>query len=128
MKNEIKVEFRNEFKGKLTTTTNSELTIGLEQIRPYDMMLGALVSCYHATFLDILQKKRQVVEHVSYQVTGTKRTEVPTTLEHVLMSVKVVGVSDETQANKCFELAKKYCSVYSTISHVAEIEVVISYE
>lgn len=117
------VKFGSDFNGTLTTPNNSMISISSDQIKPYDMMLGALVACFHHTFLEVVGKKRQSVEEVIYEVNGRKRETVPTMLEYVKMEITVVNASDADQIDKSLELAKKYCSVFQTISHVAEIEV-----
>lgn len=122
------VTFNHEFNGALQSPNGSIIAISENQIRPYDMVLGGLVACFHHTFLEVLQKKRQQVERVEYQVEGRKREEVPATLELIQMQIMVYGVSDKEQAAKCFELAKKYCSVYQTLSHVAQIAVTVTYQ
>lgn len=122
------VTFNHAFNGQLQSPNGSTIAISESQIRPYDMVLGGLVACFHHTFLEVLQKKRQQVERVEYQVEGKKREEVPATLELIQMKIAVYGVSGKEQAAKCFELAKKYCSVYQTLSHVAQIEVIVTYQ
>lgn len=124
----VSVAFGSEFQGTLTSANESTIEIGSNNIKPYDMMLGALASCFHHTFLEVMTKKRQTFSNIEYRVYGRKRETVPTTLEYVKMDVTVTGAQDPVQAEKSIELAKKYCSVYQTISHVATIEVDVKYE
>jgi len=62
---------------------------------PYDLLLMSLGSCLYATFEDIISKKKLSYEKLIMDITGEKRTETPTTL--------------------------KYCSIYNTLAHVAEM-------
>lgn len=121
------VTFNHEFSGQLQSPNGSTISISETQIRPYDMVLGGLVACFHHTFLDVLKKKRQHVVNVEYRVEGQKRETIPATLELVQMHITVHGASDQVQADKCFELAKKYCSVYQTLSYVAQMGVTVEY-
>lgn len=124
----VTVTFDQEFKGELVSANESTIQVGQDAIRPYDMLMGALVSCFHHTFLEIVGKKRQRVAHVEYRVHGRKRETTPTMLEYVRLDVIVTGGSDVLQIEKSFELSKKYCSVYQTLSHVATIEVNITHQ
>ncbi|MCG8569781.1 MAG: OsmC family protein [Spirochaetes bacterium] len=114
-----------EFKGEVKTARGS-VQIGIEEdeLAPYDLLLGALASCYYATFLEIAEKKRINFSSVEIQVTGRKKEEVPTTLEWVKLEIIVFGVNVEKQKGleQAAELAGKYCSIYQTISHVAKME------
>lgn len=123
----IAMAFGSEFKGTLTTANESKIDIGSDDIKPYDMMLGALASCFHHTFLEVMTKKRQTFSDVVYNVYGRKRDSVPMMLEYVKIDVMITAAQDTIQVEKSIELAKKYCSVYQTISHVANIDVVVHY-
>lgn len=122
------LDFKSEFKGRLQLR-EGDLDIGTaaNEARPYDLLQGALVSCLHSTFLDILEKKRLSIEFAHYEVEGEKRDEVPTTLKWVKVTV-TLPKGQEEQLTKSMELAKKYCSVFTTISKVAEMELVICYK
>ena len=86
-----------------------------------DIGTTTLASCLYATFLGILEKKRIEIEGTEIVVEGEKRTEVPTTLKTVHLTVTIRGTDKEDAVRKSFDLATKYCSVYQTISHVAEM-------
>ena len=116
------IRFENGFNGELLLDEGS-VKIGRApgEAAPYDMLYGALVSCLYATFLGILEKKRIEIEGTEIVVEGEKRTEVPTTLKTVHLTVTIRGTDKEDAVRKSFDLATKYCSVYETISHVAEM-------
>ena len=65
---------------------------------------GALASCLYATFLGILEKKRIEIEGTEIVVEGEKRTEVPTTLKTVHLTVTIRGTDKEDAVRKSFDL------------------------
>jgi putative redox protein len=89
---------------------------------PYDMLLAALASCYYATFFEVVSKKRIAYQQVEISVTGEKRTTIPSTLAWATLSLKVHQASSEKGVLKAAELAAKYCSIYQTLSQVAEMK------
>ena len=119
---EVKIEFTNRFEGDLIAP-NAVVKIGEGEgkVAPYDMLLGALGSCLYATFLDIMRKKRIGFEKLEMVITGEKRSEVPTTLMWVKVAVKIFAPQKENGVERSFKLATEYCSVYQTISQVAEM-------
>ena len=116
------IRFENGFNGELLLDEGS-VKIGRAPggAAPYDMLYGALASCLYATFSGILEKKRIEIKGAEIVVAGEKRTEVPTTLKTVHLTVTIHGTDKEDAVRKSFDLATKYCSVYQTISHVAEM-------
>lgn len=88
---------------------------------PYDLLLGALSSCFYATLHDILGKRKETVPAIEIIVTGEKRKEVPTTLEWVNLEISVTGEVDQKQFQRSVDLAAKYCSIHETISKVAKM-------
>lgn len=120
----VKVDFDPEFEGTLYTE-RGEAALGSEKgdLQPYDMLLGGLASCYYATFLGIVEKKRLSFTGVEIEVTGVKRDEVPATLKTVDMKFTVKGAEekDYNGFKQAADLAGKYCSIHVTISKVAEI-------
>jgi putative redox protein len=126
-KKEVTLKFTNEFDGDLIAP-KSIVKIGSEDgtVAPYDMLLGALGSCLYSTFLDVMKKKRIKFERFEMVITGEKRTEVPTTLKWVNVDAKVYGPEKENGVSESFRLATEYCSIYKTISHVAEMSYEIS--
>ncbi len=122
------LDFKNTFQGQLQLR-EGVINIGLadDEARPYDLLQGALVSCLHSTFLDILEKKRLSIEFAHYEVEGEKRDDVPTTLKSVHVVV-TLPLGNEEAMIKSMELAKKYCSVFNTISQVAEMSLEIRFK
>ncbi|MDP3386014.1 MAG: OsmC family protein [Eubacteriales bacterium] len=124
----VELSFQQEFKGQLITD-NHTIDIGTEKgsLAPYDMLLGALASCYYSTFLDVVNKKKLSFDKVDIIVTGEKREEIPTTLKWVNLDIKILGAASQKGIVKAGEMAAKYCSVYQTISHVADMKWNISF-
>ena len=92
------------------------------------MLYGALASCLYATFMGILIKKKIEITECRIEVDGEKREEIPTTLKWVHLAVTIKGTDKEEQVRKSFDLACKYCSIYTTISQVAEMSWDIKFE
>ena len=126
---EIKVNFRDGFNGEMTTKkTTSNVGRGEKALAPYDMMLGALATCLYSTFLDVIEKKRITFDEADVIVTGEKRKTVPMTLEWVKVVIEVSNASEEKGIRKAAELAAKYCSVYETISKVADMNIEVAFK
>lgn len=123
-----RLHFEKGFKGSLALKSG-EIGIGMadNEARPYDMLQGALASCLHATFLDILEKRRIEISYADYVVEGKKKETPPTTLEKVFIKVFIPAHEKDDQIRKSMDLATKYCSVYETISQVASIEIEINF-
>jgi putative redox protein len=124
----VDLKFKDGFKGQMAAK-NTTVAVGLEagELRPYDMMLGALASCLYSTFLDVTNKKRITFEESNVIVTGEKREQIPATLKWVKVVIEVKGASEEKGVLRAAELSKKYCSVYETISKVAEMELEVKF-
>ncbi|MBN2557884.1 MAG: OsmC family protein [Clostridia bacterium] len=125
---EIKIKFGNGFNGELIAKNGTVAVGGTEgTLAPYDMLLGSLAACLYSTFLDVVEKKRIVFDGADVTVTGEKRNEIPTTLKYVKVTIEVRDVSDEKGVLKAAGLATKYCSVYETISKVADIDLEVKF-
>src|SRR5690554_2426159 len=117
------------FKGELELKEGSiEIGIGPKQLSPYRMLQGALTACFHSTFLDIITKKKQSFESVTYKTSGEKREDVPTTIETMHIDIYIKAGSNELAIEKSYALAAKVCSVYQTISKVADMSYSIHFE
>jgi putative redox protein len=94
---------------------------GNEQFAPYDLLLGALESCLYATFTEVAEKMKETYAFVEFDVTGIKRDEDVATLERCTVEVTISGASHQKKLTKAFDVATRYCSVYQTISQVAQM-------
>ncbi len=97
---------------------------GENEFSPYDLVLAGLSGCFYLTFLGITEKMQLSYDQVIIDIKGEHRKEPPATLEHIdiEMTVKGADTEKEKQFLRATEIAGKYCSVYQTLSQVAEIE------
>jgi len=116
----VKLEFSPDYKGQLEVGKRI-VKLGIDEMSPYNLLLGALGGCLYHTFLDIVVKKRLTFTNVKMEIDGVKRESVPTTLESVQVKFIIENASNEKQFEKSVELAEKYCSIHATISKVADI-------
>ncbi len=121
-KKEVTLKFTDAFEGELIAP-KAVVKVGSEEgtVAPYDMLLGALGSCLYSTFLDIMKKKRIGFERFEMHITGEKKAEVPMTLKWVNVVATVYAPEKENGINQSFQLATEYCSIYQTLSHVADM-------
>lgn len=126
--NKVRLDFDNTFNGTLTSETES-VKIGVVEgsMRPYQLLFGALGSCLYSTFLDIIEKKRLTFDSVVMEISGEKRSEVPTTLKTGTILMVIKNPSNEEQFIKSAKLASKYCSIYETVSKVAELTLEVEF-
>ena len=66
--------------------------------------------------------------NLDMDIVGRKRDEKVATLETCHIKVKVKGASDKEKVKKAFEVATRYCSVFHTLSKVAEMTWEIDFE
>ncbi len=117
----LKVNTSYKPQGYTLETDRAIVKIGAKEgeVFPYDMLLGALSSCFYYTLLEIYEKRKEEVPPIEIVVTGQKREKVPTTLEWVNMDITVFGKVDEKQFLRFVDIAARYCSIHETISKVA---------
>ena len=122
--NHVTLTFNNTFSGEMSSQ-NGQLNIGQTEnsFLPYELLAGALGSCLYATFLDVIKKMRLDFEACSLDIVWEKREEVPTTMKMAHVKAVITG-ADQEKASKyehAFKLSTDYCSVYHTLSQVAEL-------
>ncbi|MGI6695633.1 MAG: OsmC family protein [Christensenellales bacterium] len=118
----VSLQFGTEFEGTLQAD-DRQIAIGRKAggMASYELLLGALGSCYYATFISIARKMRLEYKGVDIAIHGVKRDQVPETLQTVEMTITIRGAQDEKGFDRASELAAKYCSVHETIAQVADI-------
>ncbi len=130
-KEHVKLEFSNEFDGILKAEKGTA-SIGRKegQLKPYNLLLGALLACLYATFLDIVKKMKLEFDSCDMTADGVKREGTPGTLEHVKVEMIIYGVAEEQSERfrRAADLATKYCSVFETISQVSEMELEVEFK
>lgn len=98
-----------------------------EQTGPYDFLLGALSGCLYRTFESIAQKMRLEWGEVSLHIRGTFREEKVTTLKTCTITAQISEAKDREKLTSAFEKATRYCSIYQTLSGVAEMKWELEY-
>ena len=108
----------------------TEIKIGNDagKAAPYDLLLGALSGCLYTTFESILEKMQITVKGTRYDIHGEKRDDKIATLKECHVNVTVVGAEDEQKTKKAMEIATRYCSIYQTLSKVAEMSWEVAFE
>lgn len=122
---EIRAVFEPRYHG-IIEGSRARLVLGPEEgeFGPYDLVLGGLAGCFYATFLGIAGKMHLHYHEVILDIEGHHREDPPTTLQHIILNMEVKGADpdQEKRYQRAVEIAGKYCSVYQTLSQVAEIE------
>ena len=93
---------------------------------PYEYLLGALSGCFYSTLSSIPHTSGW--NSFDIHITGVKRKEVPTTLEHTVMDITVRGAEDEEEVKALIAKAAEDCSIFATISKVSKMEVKVKFE
>ena len=115
------LKFKNGFNGTYEIGDQT-LRIGMDGIKPYDMTFGAMAACMYATFLDQTNARGVKVGEVEVYIDGKKRKEIPTTLEHVDIFMRVQSEAPEEVIKKCMDGAMRDCSMIQTVMKVAVID------
>ncbi|MGI6392129.1 MAG: OsmC family protein [Candidatus Izemoplasmatales bacterium] len=97
-------------------------------LSPYNLLFGALASCFYATFLSIADKKKLSFTSATVEVSGKKREDKIATLEYVKMILTIKDASDQKQILRSAELGAEYCSIHATISKVAKIDLEVRFD
>ncbi len=119
--------------GKTLMTDNGyAIALGYKEntAAPYELLLGALSSCLFSTYESIAKKMQLEYNTVDMDIVGVKRDDKVAMLETVNIKVDVTGVSEQDQAKftKAFEIGTRYCSVYNTLSKIAEMKWDINFQ
>ena len=93
---------------------------------PYEYLLGALSGCFYSTLESF--ERSSSWKSIDIEITGKKRAEVPTTLEHTTLDITVRGAEDEEEVRKLIDRAASSCSIFATISKVSKMEIKIKFE
>jgi putative redox protein len=88
---------------------------------PYEMLLSALSGCMYMTYLSIMEKMQIAAASVNFDVSSEKRDEKVATIKTCHVKVTIRGAEDQSKAKKAVEIATRYCSIYQTLSKVAEM-------
>ncbi len=122
----ITLNFSDGYQGEVIGPRGKlKIGSGENTFAPYNLLYGALGSCYYATFLAMADKMNLDVIKATVVITGEKLETDLAPLGHVLVDVKITSPSEEKKLIRSAELGAKYCSIYNTLSHVAEMELKI---
>jgi putative redox protein len=93
-------------------------------LAPYQLLLGALGYCLFWTLRDVLVKQKIEFGEIEVDMRGDKKAEGITHLDWATVHFQIeTAEANNSKVAKAVELAKKYCSIYYTLQHVARIEV-----
>ncbi|MDD2561257.1 MAG: OsmC family protein [Eubacteriales bacterium] len=125
----VAMRFGDRFRGELISD-DRQVAIGKSGggMAPYELLLGALGSCYYATFIGIARKMRLEYTGADIAIHGVKRDEIPTTLKSVDMVVTIKGAANQKGFERASGLAAQYCSVHATVAKVADIALTLRFE
>jgi putative redox protein len=85
--------------------------------RPTDLLLAAIAGCTAMDVVDILAKKRQVVDGYAVNVTGTQREKAPNVFTDITVLHIVEGDVETEAVRRSIELsATKYCTVSAQVA------------
>jgi putative redox protein len=85
--------------------------------RPTELILAAIAGCTAMDVVEIMAKKRQVVDRYSVEVTGTQRDKTPNVYTDITVVHVVDGAVDTEAVRRSIELsATKYCTVSAQIA------------
>ena len=117
-------------KGKLITDKGFEIPLGAsnEAAIPYELLLGGLSYCLYMTYESIAKKMHVEADSVDLDIVGVKRDDKIGMLETVTIKVDAKGVNDEAKFTKAFETGTRYCSVFNTLSQIAEMKWDINFQ
>jgi putative redox protein len=85
--------------------------------RPTELVLAAIAGCTAMDVVEILAKKRQVVDGYSVEVTGTQREKAPNVYTDITVNHVVEGDVETEAVRRSIELsATRYCTVSAQLA------------
>ncbi|NLF49731.1 MAG: OsmC family protein [Leptolinea sp.] len=92
-------------------------------MKPSELLLVALASCSSVDVVEIMAKKRTPLDFMEVSASAEQDTDPPWTFRkiHLTYRVRGKGILEKNIAQAIELSEKKYCSVASTLSGVAEI-------
>lgn len=92
-------------------------------VKPSDLMLIALAACTAVDVVDILAKKRLLLDSLEIITSGQQDEDPPWTFRkiHLVYRIKGAGLTDKAVAQAIELSEEKYCSVAATLRGVADI-------
>ena len=93
---------------------------------PYEYLLGALSGCFYSTLASFPSSSGW--DGMDIKVTGRKREDIPTTLEHTMLDITVHGAEDESEVRSLVLRAAEECSIFQTLCKVSRMEITVKFE
>lgn len=92
-------------------------------MKPSELLLVALASCTAVDVVEILAKKRQVLDSLEIEATGEQDADPPWAYRKIELFYRLRGkaLREKTVAQAIELSEKKYCSVAATLRGVAHI-------
>lgn len=92
-------------------------------IKPSELLLIAVASCTAVDVVEILSKKRMLLDHLEIQCTGEQDQDPPWTFRriHLCYIIGGKGLTENAVAQAVQLSEEKYCSVAATVRATAQI-------
>lgn len=92
-------------------------------MKPSDLLLVALASCTAVDVVEILEKKRIILESLEINTEAEQEKDPPWTFRkiHMVYRLKGTGLTEKNVEQAIRLSEEKYCSVAATIRGVADI-------
>ena len=85
--------------------------------RPTELVLAAIAGCTAMDIVDIMAKKRQVMDAYSVDVSGTQREQAPNVFTDITVVHTIEGNVETVAVARAIELsATKYCTVSAQLA------------
>lgn len=120
---EKKISLRHEGGLRFVARTDSGHDVVIDSVegdtgaRPTEFVLVALAGCTAMDVVEIMAKKRQVVDRYSVEVKGTQREKAPNVFTEITVTHFVEGSVETAAVRRSIELsATRYCTVSAQIA------------
>ncbi|QWC00399.1 OsmC family protein [Mycoplasmatota bacterium] len=118
-----------DFKGEIIAPSGkANLGLADDGLQPYNLLFGALGSCFYATFLSVAKKMRLTFDDASVEVSGFKSDPEMKVLDNVEMTLEIKNPSDKDRLTKAAKLGTQYCSIHEMVSKSAKIKLNVEFK
>lgn len=92
---------------------------------PTELLLSAVATCAAVDVAEIMQKRRKTFEEFEVVTDGIRREEHPRVFTDIILTFrfKSDNITEQEVVKQAKTVVEKYCSVASTVSGVAKIDV-----
>jgi putative redox protein len=120
---EKRVSLRHEGELRFVARTGSGHDVVIDNVagdtgpRPTELVLAAIAGCTAMDVVEIMAKKRQVVDRYTVEVTGIQREKTPNVYTDITVVHVVEGAVETEAVRRSIELsATRYCTVSAQIA------------